>query len=60
VVARGVGEAVRGKKIEDLYDRLGLVVRDAVGLGLTEDEIWDRFEWEFERLRERAAPQTGP
>lgn len=53
VVAKDVGETVREKKVEDLYGRLGQVVRDAVGLGLTEDEIWDRFEREFERLRRR-------
>lgn len=59
-VARGVGEAVREKKVEDLYGRLGLLVRDAAGLGLTEDELWDRFEREFERLRGRAGSQIGP
>lgn len=59
VVARGVGETVREKNIEDLYARLGLLVRDAVGLGLTEDELWDRFEREFERLHGRAEPPTG-
>lgn len=51
VVAQGVGEAVREKKVEDLYERLGLLVRDAAGLGLTEDDLWDRFEAEFERLK---------
>ena len=48
-------EAVREQRIEDLYERLGTLVRDAVGLGITEDELWERFDAEFERLYRRAA-----
>lgn len=64
VVAQGVGEAARWRSIANLHGRIGEVVRDAVGLGLTEDEIWDRFEQEFESLRERQrdrrdAPPAG-
>ena len=59
VVARGVGDALRGRKVEELYGRIGTLVRDAVGLGVTEDELWERFEAEFERLREHTPP-TAP
>jgi GntR family transcriptional regulator len=55
VVVKNPEEAVRGQRIEDLYERLGALVRDAVGLGITEDELWERFDAEFERLYSRAA-----
>lgn len=54
VVVQGVGEALRERRVEDLYERLGSLVRDAVGLGVTEDDLWERFEAEFERLHDRA------
>ncbi len=54
VVTQGVGEKARERGIEDLYERLGSLVRDAVGLGLTEDDLWERFDAEFERLYERS------
>ena len=60
VVAQGVGSTVRERKVQDLYGHLGALVRDAVGLGVTEDELWERFEAEFERLRGREASRTGP
>ena len=64
VVAPGVGEALRQRSVANLHGRIGEVVRDAAGLGLTEDEIWDRFEQEFEGLRGRQrnrqdAPPAG-
>jgi GntR family transcriptional regulator len=55
VVVADPAEAVRGQQIEDLYERLGVLVRDAVGLGITEDELWERFDEEFERFHERSA-----
>jgi GntR family transcriptional regulator len=55
VVVGNPEEAVREQRIEDLYERLGTLVRDAVGLGITEDELWERFDAEFERLYRRAA-----
>ncbi len=55
VVAEGVGEKAREQRIEALYERLGSLVRDAVGLGLTEDDLWERFDAEFERFYERSA-----
>ncbi len=55
VVAEGVGAMARKRKIEDLYGRLASLVRDAVGLDVTEDDLWERFEDEFQRVRERAS-----
>ena len=56
VVAEGVGAAARKRKIEALYDRLASLVRDAVGLDVSEDDLWERFEVEFQRVvRERAS-----
>lgn len=49
------GEALREQQVEALYERIGVLVRDAVGLGITEDELWERFEREFERVYSRAA-----
>jgi GntR family transcriptional regulator len=54
VVARGVEEAVRERQVEALYAGIGDLVRDAIGLGLSEDELWGRFDAEFERLGRRA------
>ena len=49
------GEAVHERQIEDLYERLSVLVWDAVGLGVTEDELWERFDAEFERFYRRSA-----
>ncbi len=59
VVVGDPGEAVREQRIEVLYERLGVLVRDAVGLGITEDELWERFDAEFERFYRRAAGGGG-
>ena len=60
VVAAAPGEeAVREQQIETLYERLGVLVHDAVGLGVTEDELWERFEGEFERVYRRAVSGEG-
>lgn len=50
VVAEGVGYVAREQRVEALYGRLAVLVRDAVGLGLTEDDLWERFDAEFERV----------
>jgi GntR family transcriptional regulator len=50
VVASGVGEAAREAKVEALFERLGVLVRDAVGLGISEDDLWERMDAEFERF----------
>lgn len=51
VVVEGSGEEQRGRQLEALNERLRQLIRDALGLGLNEDELWERFEAEFERLR---------
>jgi GntR family transcriptional regulator len=53
VVVGNLEEAVREHRVEGLYERLGVLVRDAVGLGITEDELWERFDAEFELLYRR-------
>ena len=50
VVVGDLEEVAREQQIEDLYRRLGVLVRDAVGLGITEDELWERLDAEFERV----------
>ncbi|HKZ27863.1 MAG TPA: GntR family transcriptional regulator [Rubrobacteraceae bacterium] len=50
VVVGDLEEVTREQQIEDLYRRLGVLVRDAVGLGITEDELWERLDAEFERV----------
>jgi GntR family transcriptional regulator len=54
-VAQGVDATTQKRKIEALYERLASLVRDAVGLDVTEDDLWERFEVEFQRVRERAS-----
>lgn len=55
VVVADSGETVREQQVEALYERLGVLVRDAVGLEVTEDELWERFDAEFEHVYSRAA-----
>jgi GntR family transcriptional regulator len=54
VVVAESGEVVREQQIENIYERLALLVRDAAGLGITEDELWECFDREFERFNRRA------
>ena len=54
VVVAEPGKAVREQQLEDLYERLGVLVCDAVGLGITEDELWERFDAQFERFYRRS------
>lgn len=54
VVAEEVGERARERGIEAVYRRLDALVRDAVGLGLTQDDLWERLDGEFDRLHERS------
>lgn len=55
VVVGDPEETVREQRVEDLYKRLGVLVRDAIGLGITEDELWERFDAEFELFYRRSA-----
>lgn len=54
VVAESVGDMARERRLEALNERLAVLVRDAVGLGVTEDELWERFDAEFERISAQA------
>jgi GntR family transcriptional regulator len=54
VVSAAVGNQARERGVESLYGRLADLVRDAVSLGLTEDDLWERFDQEFERFHERS------
>lgn len=51
IVVEGSGEEQRDRQLEALNERLRELVRDAVGLGLNEDDLWERFDAEFERLQ---------
>jgi GntR family transcriptional regulator len=51
VVVQGSGEDQRERQLAALNERLRELVRDAVGLGLNEDDLWERFDAEFERLQ---------
>ena len=54
VVAEGVAEIARGRQREAVFERLRLLVRDAAALGITEDDLWESLDSEFERIpRER-------
>lgn len=50
VVAGGVEEVSRERKVEALYGRLRELVRDAASLGVTQDELWEKVDAEFERI----------
>ena len=54
VVAEGVAEVARERRGEAVFERLRVIVRDAAALGITEDDLWESLDSEFERiLRER-------
>lgn len=50
VVAEGVGEVARERKKEAVFERLRVLVRDAAALGITEDELWEGLDSEYERI----------
>ena len=50
VVAEGVAEVARGRQREPIFERLRVLVRDAAALGITEDDLWDGLDSEFERI----------
>ena len=54
VVAEGVAEVARGHQREAIFERLRVLVRDAAALGISEDDLWEGLDSEFERIpRER-------
>jgi GntR family transcriptional regulator len=50
VVAEGVEEVSRERRVEEIFERLRVLVRDAAALGITEDELWAGLDSEFERI----------
>lgn len=53
------GETMRGRKVEELYARLGTLVRDAAGLGVREDDLRESFDRELERTFKSVADRGG-
>lgn len=61
VVAEGVEEVARERRVEEVFERLRVLARDAAALGISEDELWASLDSEFERAAQgteegRAAP----
>ena len=54
VVAGGVDEVAREARTEAFFERVRSLVRDAVGLGISEDELWERLDAEFDLAHGRA------
>src|ERR671911_2400810 len=50
VVAEGVEEVARERRVEEIFERLRVLVRDAAALGISEDELWASLDAEFERV----------
>jgi GntR family transcriptional regulator len=50
VVAEGVAEIAEGRQREAVFDRLRVLVRDAAALGISEDDLWESLDSEFERI----------
>jgi GntR family transcriptional regulator len=50
VISEDVGETTREARVGALYERLATLVRDAVALGVTEDDLWERVDREFEKV----------
>jgi GntR family transcriptional regulator len=50
VVAEGLEEVARGRRVEEIFERLRVLVRDAAALGISEDDLWAGLDSEFERI----------
>ena len=50
VVAEGVAEVAAERRREAVFERLRALVRDAAALGITEDDLWESLDSEFERI----------
>ena len=50
VVAEGVGEVARERRVAAVFERLRVLVRDAAALGISEDDLWAGLDAEFERI----------
>ena len=58
VVVEGVEEVAREQRVEAIFERLRVLVRDAASLGIGEDELWASLDAEFERIP-RSAEEKG-
>jgi GntR family transcriptional regulator len=54
VVAEGVEEVARERRVEEIFERSRVLVRDAVALSISEDDLWASLDSEFERIRRGA------
>jgi hypothetical protein len=50
VVAEGVAKIAKGRQREAVFERARVLVRDAAALGITEDDLWESLDSEFERI----------
>lgn len=50
VVAEDIERVVRERRVEDVFGRLRVLVRDAVALGISEDDLWEGLDSEYERI----------
>ena len=50
VVVDGVEEVAKERRREAVFERLRVLVRDAAALGITEDDLWESLDSEFERI----------
>jgi len=58
VVTEGVEEVARERRVEEIFERSRVLVRDAVALSISEDDLWASLDSEFERMRRSAG--DGP
>jgi GntR family transcriptional regulator len=58
VVTDGVEEVARERRVEEIFERSRVLVRDAVALSISEDDLWASLDSEFERIRRGAG--EGP
>ena len=59
VVAGGVEEIAREQRVEAIFDRLRVLVRDAASLGISEDELWESLDSEYERIPRDVGEEEG-
>ena len=58
VVAEGLEKVARERRVEEIFERSRVLVRDAVALSISEDDLWASLDSEFERIRRGAG--EGP
>jgi GntR family transcriptional regulator len=54
VVAEGVEKVARERRVEEIFERSRVLVRDAVALSISEDDLWASLDSEFECIRRGA------